>query len=276
MEEENPLQTSTFWYEESNLKMFCSYPMRIEGGFILLCTKGEAIISTGIKQFNIVKNSGTMFLSGTTFFLLSSSEDFNARMFTFSKELYCEIVLNLTPSFAMFMNKMPIYEHPVDSSTLKNVRVFMDMAALVFEERKSLCSHILQRNFLHNYMLYVLENIQPFLSQVASKYTRRQKLFQRFSSLVQTHCMQHHNITFYAEQLCITPRYLYLITFECSPRLSPKQVIDMQLMLEIKALLYSSDFTLSEIAHQLNLPDQSYLCRYFKRHTGISPTEYRN
>ena len=47
-------------------------------------------------------------------------------------------------------------------------------------------------------------------------------------------------------------------------------------LLEIKVLLQSTDLSVSEIADWLRFPDQSYLGRYFKKHTGLSPTQYRN
>ncbi len=81
--------------------------------------------------------------------------------------------------------------------------------------------------------------------------------------------------TFLCRPIMHHPRYLYKITMECAPGLSPKQLIDKQLILEIKALLNSIDMTITKIAHTLPLPDQSYLCRYFKRQTGILPTGYR-
>lgn len=270
------MHKNSFRFEETNLETFREYPYHIEGGVILLCTKGEATIATGIQQYHIVENSTAMFLYGMTFYILSASKDFNVRMFIFSQKLYREVILPLPASFSQFMNEMSVYKHPDNSSTLKSVYVLMDMAELVYKERESKYADILQRNFLQSYMAYVLENVQPYLSQITSKYTRRQHLFHRFISLLYVNCRQHHDIGFYTEQLCISPRYLHIITFECSPGLSPKQLIDKQLILEIKTLLYISDLTISEIAFQLNLPDQSYLCRYFKRHIGISPTEYRN
>ncbi|MBC5633202.1 helix-turn-helix domain-containing protein [Parabacteroides hominis] len=43
----------------------------------------------------------------------------------------------------------------------------------------------------------------------------------------------------------------------------------------MKALLSSSDISIKEIAEQLHFEDTSYMCRYFKRHTGIPLSEYR-
>ena len=43
------------------------------------------------------------------------------------------------------------------------------------------------------------------------------------------------------------------------------------MLLEIKMLLQSTDLSVQEIAYRLHFPDQSYLGRYFKKHTGESP-----
>ncbi|MDR1524556.1 MAG: AraC family transcriptional regulator, partial [Tannerella sp.] len=45
--------------------------------------------------------------------------------------------------------------------------------------------------------------------------------------------------------------------------------------MEIKILLQSPKLTISEISYRLNFPNESYFCRYFKRHTGMSPKNYR-
>ena len=59
-------------------------------------------------------------------------------------------------------------------------------------------------------------------------------------------------------------------------RSSAKEFIDRAVILEIKMMLQSTDLSVQEIAYRLRFPDQSYLGRFFKKHTGESPTEYRN
>ena len=44
----------------------------------------------------------------------------------------------------------------------------------------------------------------------------------------------------------------------------------------IKAKLKSTDMTIQEIAYSLNFPSASFFGKYFKRHMGMSPLEYRN
>ena len=55
----------------------------------------------------------------------------------------------------------------------------------------------------------------------------------------------------------------------------PKQLIDEQLVAEIKVLLNEPRLSVTEIAEQLHFPDQSYLTHFFKKNTGISPKEFR-
>ncbi len=56
---------------------------------------------------------------------------------------------------------------------------------------------------------------------------------------------------------------------------TPKGLIERQVMLEMKMLLETTDMSVKEIAGYLNFEDGSYMCRFFKRHTGISLIEYR-
>ena len=82
-------------------------------------------------------------------------------------------------------------------------------------------------------------------------------------------------MSFYADKLCISTRYLSTIVRSVAHS-SAKEFIDRAVILEIKMMLQSTDLSVQEIAYRLRFPDQSYLGRFFKKHTGESPTEYRN
>ena len=99
-------------------------------------------------------------------------------------------------------------------------------------------------------------------------------LITRFFRLVSSHCRVTREVTFYADQLSITTTYLYKL---CRKHLqmSPKEVLDRQTVTEIKTYLTNTDMPVKGIADELCFNDMSYMCRYFRRMTGMSPMDYR-
>ena len=93
--------------------------------------------------------------------------------------------------------------------------------------------------------------------------------------LIHEHAAQMHQVSFYAEKLCISPRYLNEITETYSNGKSPKILIDEQLTAELKVLLNNPALSIAEIASLCHFPDSSYLSRFFKKNSGVSPKEYR-
>ena len=79
---------------------------------------------------------------------------------------------------------------------------------------------------------------------------------------------------FYARQLCITPKYLTTLIKRISG-LSVSEWIDNYVILEAKTLLKYSTMSIQEIAYYLNFPNQSFFGSYFKRNTGMSPSQYK-
>ena len=79
---------------------------------------------------------------------------------------------------------------------------------------------------------------------------------------------------FYARQLCITPKYLTTLIKRISG-LSVSEWIDNYVIIGAKTLLKYSTMSIQEIAYYLNFPNQSFFGSYFKRNTGMSPSQYK-
>ena len=103
---------------------------------------------------------------------------------------------------------------------------------------------------------------------------RGEELFHKFINCIHAHYLDQKEVSFYANELCISPRYLSTITRQVAGE-SAKTIIDRHIILETKVLLRTTEMTVQEITNHLNFPSQSYLGRYFKKHTGESPIEYR-
>jgi AraC-like DNA-binding protein len=104
---------------------------------------------------------------------------------------------------------------------------------------------------------------------------RSKVIFDKFMRLVMEYHTQYRNVGFYADQLCLTPKYLSKLIKNATGRSAPEW-IDSYVILEAKNLLKYSGTTIKEIVFKLNFPNQSVFYKFFKAHTGMTPTEYRN
>lgn len=104
--------------------------------------------------------------------------------------------------------------------------------------------------------------------------TREQRLFTDFIRLVSEFAPEQHTIDFYAARLCLTPHYLSSIIKQVSGK-SAKQWIDEALVTRIKIDLLHTDKPVARICDDMNFPNPSFLSKYFKRMTGMTPSQYR-
>lgn len=104
--------------------------------------------------------------------------------------------------------------------------------------------------------------------------TNADQLTKQFLELVKENFRQERQLKFYADELCITPRYLSRVVKECSGS-SAADWIERYVVLEARALLKSTNMNIQQISDSLNFPSQTFFGKYFKRRVGMSPKEYR-
>ena len=103
----------------------------------------------------------------------------------------------------------------------------------------------------------------------------RERLFTRFIELLNRHGTTEHAIPFYANQLCLSPNRLSAIIKEYSGQ-TVMQWLNCRLVLQAKVLLRGGIDPIGDIAFALGFDEQGSFARFFKRETGMTPTEYRN
>ena len=104
--------------------------------------------------------------------------------------------------------------------------------------------------------------------------TNADLLTKQFLELVKENFRKERQLKFYADELCITPRYLSRVVKECSGS-SAADWIERYVVLEARALLKSTSMNIQQISDSLNFPSQTFFGKYFKRRVGMSPKEYR-
>lgn len=104
---------------------------------------------------------------------------------------------------------------------------------------------------------------------------RNTYLFNAFYDLLIDNYQQHHEIAWYSEKLCLTPKYFSGVIRQITGK-SAAQWINEVLVLHAKRLLHTRhDMTVQQIAYELGFKENATFCRFFKDQTGLRPSEYR-
>lgn len=278
MAEYNPIMTTPeeqFVVGDTDLRYFEEHSCRTEGGAILFCRRGSATVTVDQLRDRVTRDTLLLLLPGSILHLNERTDDFRVRFCAFSLELFSEAAYRLDPSFFHILHEHAIIRLP--DRIIEGVRNWFQMASYTYRDRGNIFRNTIIRNRLQNVLLEAFDKTQRFAPDVHSQTgtTRQADLFQRFVALVHEHCTEQREVAFYADRLCISTRYLSTIIRSVAHS-TAKEFIDRSVVLEIKMLLGSTELSVQEIAYRLHFPDQSYLGRFFKKHTGVSPTEFRN
>lgn len=111
-------------------------------------------------------------------------------------------------------------------------------------------------------------------SSSGGKRERKDEIYEQFVELLQQNYKRERGVEFYADKMCLTPKYLSKSVKDATGK-SAAGWIDEYVITESKALLYSTDLTIQQISDSLGFESQSLFGKYFKRVVGISPRDYR-
>jgi AraC-like DNA-binding protein len=125
---------------------------------------------------------------------------------------------------------------------------------------------------IRTYLLSVI--FELLLSETEDVDRASSQLSTRFKLLLLQNFRTQHQAGYYADLLCVTPNHLNKILRKETGR-STKQWIAEALLLEVKIYLNSTNSTIGEIALETGFGDVTYFSRFFKKHTGITPLDYR-
>ena len=259
---------------DENLSPVMHHLWKLEGGAIYFCRKGWAHATINLKDYEIEENTQVVLLPGTIIRINGCSSDFTASFFGFPKEMFMEACMRFEPIFFRFIKEQPCYVLPQENTGAINGLIRATTA--IYNDRENRFRNQIAKNHLQSFMLDIYDKCYRYFGKHKIEGgTRQDEIFKSFVSLVHEHCASQREVSFYADKLCISTKYLTGICKAVTGD-SAKKIIDDFAILEIKVLLQSTELTVQEIADRLVFPDQSYLGRYFKRHEGMSPKEYQS
>ena len=245
-------------------------PYKLQHAAICICTAGSCSIKVNLQHYDVESPMLVTLMPGQIVEGIDYSPNFDGITIVLSKRFID--MLNL-PGWQQ--QYMMLFNNPVNTisqEALRNLQIFYTILHKAASDEEN------------PFRLQVIENlIRVFFYGGVSKFRKlegsaapsKNNIVERFMELVQEHYREERLIGFYADKLCITPKYLSKLIKEHTGR-SAGEWIDNHVILEARAMLQSSDMTIQQIAASLNFPNQSFFGKYFKRATGLSPKQYRS
>lgn len=257
--------------EKPIIKSTFNYPFKTNMVTAQICLSGRTEGYIDLNFYISPPSSLTIILPDQILQHKYMSEDFSGLCIIMSQKFINS--LNLGQSNSLFLS---IMENPVialSENDLKSVITYYDMLKDAIEKVDN--SFRLETVKYLTMAFFYGTSYQFHKKNNKIEKSKNEILVDKFITLVKGHYREERSIGFYADRLCLTPKYLSTVIKANTGR-TANDWIDRYVILDAEALLKSSDMTIQQISDELNFSSQSFFGKYFKRLIGVSPTEYRS
>ncbi len=262
---------------------FLKYPCRSDAYIAIFCKSGGLNIEVNLRSYSITKGMLFVGTPGNIIKINKSEQDENIAfefiVVAISKEYLSSISFDFKK---IFDDRLKLLTEPCVELEDRNIAFcskYLDLigeilSSAVPNKRDAVSSLIAS-------LFYVLGGLMEKSAVRAPELpggtvnTRVKLIFEHFMALVTEHHTSERNMAFYASHLGLTPKYLSKLIKQVSGRSAPDW-IDSFVILEAKNMLKYTDDSIKEIVFKLHFPNPSVFYKFFKAHTGMTPSEYRN
>ena len=260
----------------SEMEIF-RFPSRVNALIIGVGTEGETSLTSNLQEFRLKKDSLFIF-SPKHILQVQSNNRFKAHLIVIAPDFLKRINIDTKRMMPLFLQfgSLPCME--LTHAESQSLRSFISMVEQELKGSETDFSSEIIGGLIAATIYKVGDILTHYLTEhpeVDSPiHNRAEEYFRQFTELLGEHYKHERSVGFYARQLCITPKYLTTIIRKTSGR-TAAEWIDDYVVLEAKNLLKYSTMSIQEIAYCLNFPNQSFFGKYFRSHTGMTPSAYR-
>ncbi|MBK0370240.1 AraC family transcriptional regulator [Flavobacterium agrisoli] len=243
---------------------------------IILVEQGSIGYAENGKSMELKK--GDIYFSpiAEKFFINEISHDYVAKKILLTDKL----IINSAFTYKSNDFLKSFFNHPsrrIQGQTELYQRIASEINALEELNDKNNVNYYFNEMIWHRFsiVIYELENyFKKAELPVSIESVRGDDLTMQFFTLLRQNFKEHHEVQFYADKLCITRKYLSKIIRKTMGK-STKDVINHFLIVEAKLLLRKPGITLNDVITELQFLDLPSFSKFFKKHTGKSPSSYR-
>ena len=250
-----------------------SEPRKTNFILIGLCTKGK--ISYRMDTEELVVHADELLVVSERHVIdgYKCSDDMEGLCIMMSVDFFHEIIKSVhdVSSLFVFARMQPVMKLEADE-----IATFTEYFQFIKQKISDNHNHF-RKDLIRTLMLAMFYDVGNVIYRVKNfdeSLLRSEKVFTRFLKMVEENCKRERRVSWYAQQLNITPKYLSTAVKRISGR-TAVEWIESYVTMELRVLLKNSTKSIKEITEELNFPNQSFLGKYFKEHVGMTPSAYR-
>lgn len=249
-------------------------PMRIDMVIGILCLKGNA--TCNINGNTIIINAGDMLVQHPNAIFSNSrhSDDIEFRGICLSRDYVKQLATMPRNIWDIILH---IEESPIVHLQEAEMHIFLQYYNLLKAKLLSKPG-INHKEIINSLTQAVICEIQdvfvPHMETDQLKYTSSNMLFSRFLELLSSSAPREREVSYYANHLFVSPKYLSAVCKEISGK-TASEIISSYTVKEITRLLKMNTMSIKEIAYRLNFSSISFFGKYVRKHLGMSPKHYR-
>ena len=287
----------------SGLEEWQEGPQVLTYGAILICRKGKARLNVNYKDWELYEGAViTLFPNDVVKLKLDgdckspetengdckspqtengdckspqTANSFQAEILKYNPSLLREASLQLEQTvYSSLREDRCRQDTPVVTNIINGMfgllKVYFDQSECTCISQLVLCQ---LKAFFIGFHEYLQRNPQYRPDEVKSYRVR--ELFNRFMMLLERDYKISRDVNYYAEKMNISSKYLTNIVNQVTGH-TPKTIIDQYVILQLKMHLKRTTQSIKEMAWEFHFADVSFFCRYFKKHTGLTPQQIRS
>lgn len=287
----------------SGLEEWQDGPQVLTYGAILICRKGKAMLNVNYKDWELYEGAViTLFPNDVVELKVDgdckspqtengdckspetengdckspqTANSFQTEILKYNPSLLREASLQLEQTvYSSLREDRCRQDTPVVTNIINGMfsllKVYFDQSECTCISQLVLCQ---LKAFFIGFHEYLQRNPQYRPDEVKSYRVR--ELFNRFMMLLERDYKISRDVNYYAEQMNISSKYLTNIVNQVTGH-TPKTIIDQYVILQLKMHLKRTTQSIKEMAWEFHFADVSFFCRYFKKHTGLTPQQIRS
>lgn len=287
----------------SGLEEWQEGPQVLTYGAILICRKGKARLNVNYKDWELYEGAVITLFPNDVVELkvdgdckspetengdckspqtengdcksLQTANSFQVEILKYNPSLLREASLQLEQTvYSSLREDRCRQDTPVVTNIINGMfgllKVYFDQSECTCISQLVLCQ---LKAFFIGFHEYLQRNPQYRPDEVKSYRVR--ELFNRFMMLLERDYKISRDVNYYAEKMNISSKYLTNIVNQVTGH-TPKTIIDQYVILQLKMHLKRTTQSIKEMAWEFHFADVSFFCRYFKKHTGLTPQQIRS